>query len=113
MTAHAHDVTLAWDPNDPTPDGYRIFQRLQGQAYDYDWPIWAGTETTTDVNDLADNTTYCFVARAFVGDDESGDSNEVCVNSNNSNDNNDNNDITTSSNSGGGGGGCFLGAIID
>jgi hypothetical protein len=22
------EVTLAWDPNDPAPDGYRIFQRI-------------------------------------------------------------------------------------
>ena len=27
------EVTLAWDANDPTPDGYRVFRRLEGQVY--------------------------------------------------------------------------------
>ena len=39
-------ATLAWDPNDPAPEGYRIFQRIEGQTYDYSQPVWSGPGTT-------------------------------------------------------------------
>jgi hypothetical protein len=78
----AAQVTLAWDPNDPAPDGYRVFQRTEGEAYDYSDPVWPGPEddaslTTCTITDLAGDTLYYFVVRAFVGTEESGDSNEV------------------------------------
>ena len=77
LAAQAAQVTLAWDANDPVPDGYLIFQRLQGGVYDYSQPVWSGSETTCTIDNLADNTTYDFVVRAYVGTSESGDSNEV------------------------------------
>lgn len=75
--AGAVNVTLAWDPNDPAPDGYRIYQRIEGQVYDYSHPAWTGTGTSGTVYNLDYDTTYYFVVRAYVGTDESGDSNEI------------------------------------
>lgn len=79
--AQAAQVTLAWDPNDPTPDGYRLYQRQEGNAYDYSAPAWSGSTASATVDDLFENETYFFVVRAYVGADESGDSNEVSYNS--------------------------------
>ena len=78
----AAQVTLAWDANVPTPNGYCVYQREQGQAYDYAHPVWPSdgadhTETTCVIDGLTDGTTYYFVVRAHSGADESGDSNEV------------------------------------
>jgi hypothetical protein len=78
----AAQVTLAWDPNVPAPDGYQVFQRLDGQAYDYASPVCPTpgsdpTQATCTVDNLADDTLYHFVVRAYVGGDVSGDSNEV------------------------------------
>lgn len=70
-------VTLAWDANDPAPDGYRVFMRIEGQGYDYNSPAWQGTATSCTVDNLQEGLTYYFVARAFAGDAQSGDSNEV------------------------------------
>lgn len=75
--ADAASVTLQWDPNDPTPDGYRLFMRTDGAEYNFKTPVWEGTATTTTVDGLLPATLYYFVVRAFVADDESGDSNEV------------------------------------
>ncbi len=75
--AWAAQVTLAWDANDPAPDGYHVFLRETGQSYDYNNPAWSGGETTCTLTDLTDNSQYYFVVRAYVGNDESGDSNEV------------------------------------
>jgi hypothetical protein len=80
--AGAAQVTLAWDPNDPAPDGYRVYQRVEGDSYDYESPVWPGpdddpTLTTCTITGLADDTLYYFVVRAWVGSDISGDSNEA------------------------------------
>ncbi len=79
---HAAQVTLAWDPNTPSPDGYHVYQRLEGQPYDYQSPVWPGpqddpTQTSCTIHDLDDGTSYYFIVRAYVGSDSSGDSNEV------------------------------------
>jgi hypothetical protein len=71
------DVTLAWDPNDSAPEGYRLFQRTQDQDYDYSEPCWTGPDTRVTVYNLAWDTTYYFVVRAYAGDLESADSEEV------------------------------------
>lgn len=71
------EVTLAWDPNDPIPEGYRIFQRTEGQAYDYGQPCWTGSDTEGSIYNLDWDTTYYFVVRAYDGDLESADSEEV------------------------------------
>ena len=73
----AAQVTLAWDANNPTPDGYRLYQRLENQNYDYARPAWQGSATTCTLNDLQDGARYYFVVRAFSGSQDSGDSNEV------------------------------------
>ena len=72
-------ITLAWDPNsEPDLAGYRIFCRQQGQSYNYNDPVWEGSDTTCTIHGLGDSTTYYFVARAFdTSGNESGDSNEV------------------------------------
>jgi hypothetical protein len=72
-------LSLAWDANDPLPDGYRLFQRKAGQSYDYSNPImtFGAEDTSAKVLNLEIGTLYYFVLRAFAGDMESGDSNEV------------------------------------
>ncbi len=70
-------VTLAWDANDPAPDGYRIYQRTDGQAYDYSQPVWTGSATSGTVYNLAGDTTYYYVVRAYAGSLQSADSEEV------------------------------------
>ena len=74
----AESVTLVWDYNGLNPDGYRIFARRLDQYYDYNNPDWEGSETTCTINNLEDQTSYCFVARTFLGRLESADSAEVC-----------------------------------
>jgi len=71
------EVTLAWDAVDPAPDGYRIYQRIDGQAYDSTQPAWTGSNASCTIYNLNYDTTYFFVVRAYVGTDESGDSNEI------------------------------------
>lgn len=75
--ADAAEIGLAWDQNDPVPDGYRVFQRIEGGQYDYTKPVCDTKETKCTVIGLVPATLYHFVARAYMGTDESGDSNEV------------------------------------
>lgn len=75
--SQAAQVTLTWDANDPAPDGYCIYYRTQGQAYDYSEPCWIGIDTTGTVDGLEANTMHYFVVRAYVAEQESADSNEV------------------------------------
>ena len=79
VSAAPASVTLQWDANSPTPDGYNLYQRVQGGTYDYSQPVNASgiTSTSYTVNGLNEGTTYLFVVRAFSGVDESEDSNEV------------------------------------
>lgn len=72
----AGEVTLKWDANDPAPDGYMLFQRTMAGTYDYAAPVWSGTETQRTLT-VEDNVQLAFVVRAFVGNEQSGDSNEV------------------------------------
>jgi len=75
------NVTLQWDPNDPAPEGYRVFVRESGAGYDYANPIWDSINkdqtTTCTLIGLTEGTTYYFVVRAYEGDLESADSEEV------------------------------------
>ena len=68
---------LSWDHNDPLPEGYRIYQRKDGQEYDYSNPVWTGTNNSAVVYNLVYDTTYYFVVRAYDGTLESVDSDEV------------------------------------
>lgn len=76
--ATAARVALGWDPNDPAPDGYRVFVREAEEAYLYDRPDWEGQASTCEITGLNEQTIYCFTVRAFVGDRESEDAAEVC-----------------------------------
>lgn len=73
--AFGASVTLQWDPNDPTPDGYRVFSRTVNGVYDYTQPLWEGQEVTATVT-VPDGINY-FVVRAYAGTLESADSIEV------------------------------------
>ncbi len=75
----AAQVSLAWEPTHPVPEGYRLYQRTEGQPYNYSLPSWVGTQSSTTVEGLADQTRYYFVVRAYAGEIESADSNEVTV----------------------------------
>ncbi len=79
LVVSAAQVTLEWDANYPEPDGYNLYLRVEGESYDYNNPIneYAIDDTTITVEDLEEGVRYFFVVTAFVGDDESGDSNEV------------------------------------
>ena len=112
-------VTLQWDPNAPSPDGYLVFCRQEGQSYDYDDPIWQGgddTITHCTIDNLEEDKTYFFVVRAYVGYDESGDSNEVrfsYASSGSSSSLSGINTTGTASASGGGSGaGCFINSLL-
>lgn len=72
-------VTLAWDSNDPPPEGYRLYCREEGQTYDYHNFVWQGDYTfnSCTIDGLNENKTYYFVVHAYSGNEESGDSNEV------------------------------------
>lgn len=73
----AASVMLKWDANDPTPEGYKAYVREAGTAYDYFNPAWIGVVTACTIDNLIAGTTYYFVVRAFEGDLESADSEEV------------------------------------
>ena len=75
-TAQAAQVKLAWDANTPAPEGYRIFQRPDGGTYNYSAPAWTGTATQCTVSGLGPGTHY-FVSRAYNGQEQSSNSNEV------------------------------------
>jgi hypothetical protein len=75
--AMAASVTLRWDPVSGSPDGYRVFARKSGQAYNYSQVAWQGTTVTCSLSNLQDQTEYYFVVRAFDGSVMSGNSNEV------------------------------------
>lgn len=77
LIVSAAQVSLEWDPNADAPDGYRVYYRQYGQAYDYSTYAWSGTNTNCTIAELEEGVTYYFVVRAFVEGDESGDSNEV------------------------------------
>ena len=80
VSAHAAQVTLAWDPNsDPGLAGYKIYYGTQSQHYSY--YIDVGNQTSHTVTDLPGGATYYFAATAYNGGGlESGYSNEASFN---------------------------------
>jgi hypothetical protein len=74
---YAAQVNLEWDASNPAPEGYHVFQRESLDNYDYGTPIWTGNESTCTIDNLSEGTTYFFIVRAYNGQEESGDSNEV------------------------------------
>lgn len=75
--AMAASVTLRWDPSGPATDGYRLFARKSGQAYNFSQPDWEGAVVTGTVTNLDGQTEYYIVVRAYKGSIESANSNEV------------------------------------
>ncbi|MEE4112268.1 MAG: fibronectin type III domain-containing protein, partial [Desulfobacteraceae bacterium] len=73
----AAGVTIRWDPNVPSPQGYRVFARKVDQAYDYSQPDWEGAATACTLDNLDGQTEYYFVVRAYDGGMESADSAEA------------------------------------
>lgn len=81
VATKCEEVKFQWDyPSDEIVDGFRIYERIEGDAY---------TVPVAETNGEARNATielsgvegeltkYEFVARAFRGDNESVDSNTV------------------------------------
>ncbi len=78
----AAQVTLEWEPNSQSPEGYYVFHRVEGDAFDYDNPVWPidgkdHTETKCTIEGLTEGVTYYFIVRAYLGSIVSVDSNEV------------------------------------
>lgn len=75
--ATAGQVSLTWDANNPAPEGYRVFEREEDQPYDYENPVWEGSSIIAEPLTIENGTKHYWVVRAFQGDLESDDSNEV------------------------------------
>lgn len=86
--AYGEQIELKWDPVE-TAEGYYIFQSQKDSTFHYDIPVVTDQfpdgkipqNVTSLVVDLTgidgQDTRYRFVARAFRGDEQSADSNEV------------------------------------
>jgi chitinase len=59
-------VSIRWDPNDPAPDGYRVFVRENNQRYNYDHPIYEGDAATCSLIALTEGVTYHFVDESCI-----------------------------------------------
>ena len=110
------EVSLQWDANNPSPEGYLLFGREEGQSYDYNNPWWQGDDSFTQctIDQLSEDRTYFFVVRAYVGNDLSGDSNEVRFSYADANSGAPSSltNSGTASAGGGSGGGCFLHSLL-
>jgi len=79
MTAHAAQVTLAWDPSDGAT-GYNIYYGTTSKVYTS--VVNVGNVTTFTFSNLANNTTYYFAATAYdLSGNESDYSDEIVYNS--------------------------------
>lgn len=74
--ALADQYTFSWDMSTGNVEGYKLFQRIYGSTYDYSNPIWQGADLTCTL--VVEPGSYCYVVRAYDGDIQSGDSNEIC-----------------------------------
>jgi hypothetical protein len=88
-TAFAITLKLLWDAPEPAPQGYEVYERIKGEAYNYNNPICRGRDNfcTKKIDENLskeppdkDDVTYYYVVRAFVGNQFSANSNEVSFN---------------------------------
>ena len=99
-TVYSAQVTLEWQASSGDVAGYNVYQGTSSR--DYDVTLDIGTWTSVTIADLQDGEAYYFSVTAYdLEDNESGFSNEVCINC-------DSQATTTSSEGDGGGGGCFI-----
>lgn len=77
ISARAEEINLTWDAVSVKVDGYRLYKRIEGAQFDFSAPAWQGVETNCAIADLDPTTQYYFVVRAYLGTEESGDSNEL------------------------------------
>jgi hypothetical protein len=75
--ASAASVNLNWSPNNPAPEGYRVFSRKSDQQFDYNSPIWEGSESACIIEGLEDQTEYYFVIQPFDGTEVGDFSSEI------------------------------------
>lgn len=74
--AIAAQINLTWDANTDAPDGYRLYQRAEGELHSYETPIYDGQATEHSFTAAPGESGY-IIARAYKDAAESGDSNEV------------------------------------
>lgn len=82
INAPAAQVTLAWEDKNQAVDGFQVFQRTEGSAFDYAKPVWTTdgrdpNKTSCTISGLADGIKYHFVVRAYADDKQSPNSNQV------------------------------------
>jgi hypothetical protein len=70
-------VTVKWDPNEPTPDGYRVFKRELPNDFDRANPVYEGPATEAKITGLELGKTYGFIVIAYEGNRISADSDQV------------------------------------
>ena len=99
--SYAAQVTIEWNANtEQNLGGYIIYQGTYSR--DYDASIDVGNWTSATIAGLDDNETYYFAVTAYdTNGNESGYSNEVCINC----------QTSSSADSGSGGGGCFITSV--
>jgi hypothetical protein len=77
--ATAIEIRLEWSFENPQEvSGIKIFHRQEDQPYNYDMPLYQGSDSSLVIEDFNPEASHFFVARAF--DDqghESADSNEA------------------------------------
>lgn len=70
-------VTLEWEPNGAAPDGYRLYERKEGEQYYENHYYDVGQDSLCRVSGLSENYVYHFVVRAYAGSEVSDFSNEA------------------------------------
>lgn len=82
-------ITLEWLPNGAAPDGYRLYEREEGDDYSEKHYYDVGQESSCMISGLTENSTYHFVVRAYAGSDASDYSNEATYDCTTTSSNND------------------------
>lgn len=77
LSSDGATVTLSWDPNTDSIDGYRIYWGFGSRTYEANYDV--GKVTTFTVPKTFGPGQYFFAASAYRGPEESGYSNEVAM----------------------------------